>query len=118
MVSLGSLVTCDVIITAADVTITAHFLVSSPLYLILLDPNRRGCFPKCHPIPRRLSTNACDVSTACSFNSALFTGTTRDEDTVFVLYCGATELGWKECVAICLQLTGSGLDGTSFTSFN
>ena len=37
MVSLGSPVTCDVIITVADVIITAHFLVSSPLSFLLLD---------------------------------------------------------------------------------
>ena len=30
-------VTCDVIITAADAIITAHFLVSSPLYFFLLE---------------------------------------------------------------------------------
>ena len=38
---------------------------------------------------RRLSTNACNVSnvsTACSFNSALFTGAIRDIVTVIVLY--------------------------------
>ena len=46
-------------------------------------PNRR--FAQYHPIPRRLSANARDVSTACSTNSTLFTGATRDEDTVFVL---------------------------------
>ena len=40
MVSLGDPVTYDVIITAVDVIITAYFLVSSPLYFLLLERNR------------------------------------------------------------------------------
>ena len=51
-------------------------------------PNRR--FVHYHPIPRRLSSNARHVSTACSFNSALFTDATTDDDTVPVLYTVST----------------------------
>ena len=47
MVSLGSPVTCDVIITAADVIITAHFLVSSPLYFLLLAHAYIALIPSC-----------------------------------------------------------------------
>ena len=40
MVSLRDAVHCDVIITAFDVIITAHFLMSSPLYSLLFDKHR------------------------------------------------------------------------------